>query len=115
MPIKNRIVQDCEGVLDGCRVTRHAASAARLTGTPAPGRETSELRPQTPSVTPDERALHPVQVGEMINITPDSTRLFKRKHHTEIHIREGSAPFRVLVYPYRVEIEVRPAPRRRAA
>ncbi len=105
-------VQRCEKSLDGCISTIRAESAAQVNS--ASGRGTQQLRAVEPSVSPDTGALNPSRKVPM-STTSNPTRLSNPRRHTEIHIRYGSAPFRVLVYPYPVEIEVRPAPRRRAA
>lgn len=109
-----QVVQDCGILLTDRIATRRAASAAHLTGNPTPGREGQVLVTPDLSVAPDERALNPLQVGEMMSITPNSTRLSKIPGRTEIRIQEGDAPPRIFLFPYRVSIQITPS-RRRAA
>lgn len=117
MPMKQKLtevqaVQRCEKLLDDRIATRRVASVARENSTS--GRGDQVLVTPDPSVAPESRALNPLQAGEMMSITPGSTRLSKIPGRTEIRIQEGDAPPRIFLFPYRVDIDVRPS-RKRAA
>jgi hypothetical protein len=115
MPMKRNfknegVVQRCEDVLSGCIPTVQHYSDASVQGNSAVGRGSEALRMPSAPVAPTVRALNSTQGGSMSSRI-SATRLPRQ---TQVIVQYGNEPARVLLFPYPVEVDIRPAQKRAA-
>ncbi len=107
--------QCCRCSLRECIVTRQQSSAGQKQSDSSSGRGQRAPRMPEASVVPVGRVLTETQKGVCMPITNALIGLPRpKRNNTQIIIQESDSPARVLIFPYRVEIDVRPVPKRAA-